>query len=193
MRKLLTGAIVGLIAIVVSACANGVPSASNMGYVYTKTVSACRSDGAPNDPCVQADLNKCKALVDMANPGRDESTYMAVINTLTGIAGTAAGYELAGYGMTAVQAPAGSYIGQGIGTAVGYNSTLYRSSVEACMFSLGRDPKLVEQYFGLAAYFGPKVVDFDRATRSLEKRGNEAPQAANDNGRERRAGDQFYN
>src|SRR3989344_964777 len=119
------------------ACAD-VPTRDNLGYAWTTTTSACRAGGKPNDKRVAQDLNRCKAFVDYTNPGRSEAAYTGLINGIATL----------------------------IGTAITYNIVLYRGAVEACMFSLGRDPKLTEQYFGLVKYSG-KVQEFTEVAKKL--------------------------
>lgn len=165
LQKLLTVAAL-VAATMLAACANGVPMSSNIGYVWAETVSACRAAGQPDDACIKQDLARCKALVDYANPGRDESTYMALTSAITTLVGTAISYDAAGLGIESIEAVSGSIVGSNAGTAIGYNTVLYRSSVEACMFSFGRDPKLTEQYFGLVAYTG-EVENFENIARRL--------------------------
>ncbi len=154
-------------------CAHNVPTESNTGYVYDLTISACRSNGTPNDQCVAKDLRRCKALVDYANPGRDESTYMGIIDALSTITGTAIGYDAAGITGRAfsdsMKVVGGEMAGSGLGTALSYNKVLWRSSVEACMYSYGRDPKLTEQYFGSVSYTG-KVQSLDSVLPPNERR-----------------------
>lgn len=154
-----------LVSLVLGACAD-VPTRDNLGYVYTTTVSACRAGRGPNDKCVAEDLNRCKALVDYTNPGRSEAVYTGLINGISTLIGTVVGYAVAEIGNRSLEAVTGTIAGSSAGTALTYNIVLYRGAVEACMFSLGRDPKLTEQYFGLVKYNG-KVQEFTKAAEKL--------------------------
>jgi len=147
------------------ACAD-VPTRDNLGYAWTTTTSACRAGGKPNDKCVAQDLNRCKAFVDYTNPGRSEAAYTGLINGIATLIGTAITYTTAGIGSTSLEAVSGTIAGSSAGTALTYNIVLYRGAVEACMFSLGRDPKLTEQYFGLVKYSG-KVQEFTEVAKKL--------------------------
>ncbi len=97
-------------------------------------------------------------MADYANPGRDEATYMGVINTAATLAGTTAGYFLAGVTgnplKQSMEIVGGEVGGSGLGTALTYNVVLFRASVEALMYGFGRDPKMQEEYMGLVAYTG---------------------------------------
>lgn len=164
MKRTLNGLAI-LAAMTLSACA-GVPTKDSFGYVYARTVSACRANGMPNDKCVGDDLKRCVAMVDYANPGRSESAYMGLITGIATLVGTAITYTTAGVGATAGEAVSGTIIGSSAGTALGYNLVLYRSAVEACMYSYGRDPKLTEQYFGLVKY-SSKVEEYKETAEKL--------------------------
>jgi len=146
------------------ACAHGLAVPQNLGGIYIPVVSSCRTSG-PNDACVTKDFHRCVALIDYANPGRDESTYTGIINGLTTIAGTALGYGWAGIGGEAFKNSmkvVGSEVGGGsVGTILTYDSPLYRSSVETCVNALGRDKHAVDDYFFSGAYTGGKVQSLD--------------------------------
>lgn len=146
------------------ACAHGIAVPQNLGLVYTPVVSACRHSG-PNDACVTQDFKRCVQLVDYANPGRDEATYTGIVNAMTTIAGTALGYKWADIGGQAfnnsMKVVGSEVSGGGLGTALTYNSPLYRSAVENCVNALGRDKHGVEDYFAIGAYTGGKVQNLD--------------------------------
>jgi hypothetical protein len=152
-------------------CANGIPTESNIGILYTVRASACRAgDGMPNDTCVKQDRDRCVAMIDMANPARDETTYMTLTEALSTIGGGVLGYAWAGIKGTSLlntgKALTGQVGGSAIGTEIGYYPALYRSTIDACMSAFSSDLKLTEQYFAVVKYDG-KVTRFEDALQKV--------------------------